>query len=89
MKATRDLLIHNSGIVNKTYLDKAGKMARYTVGEQVVIDSSYFSDCWLLAKKLIDDIAAAAKHRLTKCGRKAPAFRRGDIRPPFLSPLAC
>jgi tetratricopeptide (TPR) repeat protein len=25
----------------------------------------------------------------TKCGRKAPAFRRGDIRPPFLSPLAC
>lgn len=24
MKAARDLLIHNSGIVNKTYLDKAG-----------------------------------------------------------------
>ena len=24
MKATRDLLIHNLGIANKTYLDKAG-----------------------------------------------------------------
>jgi predicted RNA binding protein YcfA (HicA-like mRNA interferase family) len=26
---------------------------------------------------------------ITKCGRKAPAFRRGDIRPPFRSLLAC
>ncbi len=25
----------------------------------------------------------------TKCGRKASAFRRGDIRPPFRSLLAC
>jgi RNA polymerase sigma factor (sigma-70 family) len=31
----------------------------------------------------------SASPPLTKCGRKAPAFRRGDIRPPFLSPLAC
>ena len=29
MKAARDLIIHNSGIVNKTYLDKAGMKARY------------------------------------------------------------
>jgi hypothetical protein len=64
MKAARDLLIHNPGIVNKTYLDKAGTKGRYAVGDQVVIDIPYFGDCWVLAKKLVDDIAAAAKRRL-------------------------
>jgi hypothetical protein len=66
MKSDRDLLIHNSGIVNKTYLDKAGTKARYAVGDKVVIDRPYFNDCWMLAKKLIDDIAAATKRRLSK-----------------------
>jgi len=65
MKAARDLLIHNLGIANKTYLDKAGTKARYAVGDQVVIDRTYFGDCWLLAKKLVDDVAAAAKRRLS------------------------
>ncbi len=67
MKAARDLLIHNSGIVNKTYLDEAGTKARdYAVGDEVVIDRPYFDDCWALAKKMVDDIAAAAKLRLSK-----------------------
>jgi hypothetical protein len=66
MKAARDLLIHNSGIVNETYLDKAGTKARYAVGDPVLIDRSYFNDCWVLAKKLVDDVAAAAKRRLSK-----------------------
>jgi hypothetical protein len=66
MKAARDLLIHNSAIVNKTYLDKAGTKARYAVGEPVVIDRPHFNDCWVLAKKLVEDIAAAAKRRLSK-----------------------
>jgi len=66
MKAARDLLIHNSGIVNQTYRDKAGTKARYVVGDKLVIDRPYFDDCWVLAKKLVDDIAAAAKRRLSK-----------------------
>jgi hypothetical protein len=66
MKAARDLIIHNSGIVNKTYLEKAGTKARYPVGDKLVIERPYFDDCWVLAKKLVDDIAAAAKGRLSK-----------------------
>jgi hypothetical protein len=66
MKAARDLLIHNSGIVNKIYLDKAGAKGRYAIGEPVVIDRPYFNDCWVLAKKLVDDVAVAAKRRLSK-----------------------
>ncbi len=66
LKAARDLIIHNSGIVNKTYLDKAGTKARYAAGAKVVIDRPYFDECWALAKKLVDDIAVAAKFRLSK-----------------------
>lgn len=66
MKACRDLLIHNSGMVNKTYLDKAGAKARHAIGDKVVIDRRYFEGCWLLAKKLVDDIATAAKRRLSR-----------------------
>lgn len=66
MKAARDLLIHNSGVVNAIYLDKAGLKARYALDEKVVIDRAYFDDCWVLAKRLVDDIAAAAKGRLSK-----------------------
>jgi hypothetical protein len=66
MKACRDLLIHNSGVVNKTYLDKAGAKARYAIGDKVVIDRRYFEGCWLPAKKLMDDISTAAKRRLSK-----------------------
>jgi hypothetical protein len=66
MKAARDLLIHNSGIVNKTYLEKAGATGRYAIGDPVVIDRPYFNDCWVLAKKLVDDVAVAAKRRLSE-----------------------
>ncbi len=65
MKAARDLLTHNLGIVNKTYLDKAGTQGRYAVGDHVVIDLPYFGDCWLLAKKLVDDVTAAANRGLS------------------------
>jgi hypothetical protein len=66
MKAARDLIIHNSGIVNKTYLDKAGAKARYALGDKLVIERPYLDACWVLAKKVVDDISAAAKGRLAK-----------------------
>jgi hypothetical protein len=68
MKAARDLVIHNAGIVNAIYLDKAGSKARYALGETVVIDRAYFDDGWKLAKGLVDDIVASAKRRLSKGG---------------------
>ena len=66
MKAGRDLLIHNSGIVNKTYLDKAGTKARFAVGDKLVIDRRYFEGCWRLAKKVVDDVSATAMRRLSR-----------------------
>jgi hypothetical protein len=66
IKASRDLLVHNMGLVNSIYLDKAAASARYKIGEKVVIDTPRFNEAWKLVKKVVDDISAAAKARLSK-----------------------
>ncbi|MBO9681471.1 MAG: hypothetical protein J7502_02155 [Flavisolibacter sp.] len=42
MKATRDLIVHNSGIINDVYIVKSGKKGRGSVGERIIVDKSYF-----------------------------------------------
>lgn len=42
IKATRDLIIHNSGIINETYITKVGNNNRGTIGKKVQIDKTYF-----------------------------------------------
>ncbi len=41
-KATRNVLLHNKGIVDKTYLQKAGDKARANEGEEIKIDQTAF-----------------------------------------------
>ena len=45
-KATRDLLVHNAGVVNDIYLQKAGKHARFTLGQAVSVTGHYTRDVW-------------------------------------------
>lgn len=40
--ATRDLVVHNSSVVNKLYLDKAQMKARGEIGNVLKIDRLYF-----------------------------------------------
>jgi hypothetical protein len=47
-KATRDILVHNAGIVNKIYLEKSGRAARSNVGSMIDISSDYTKDVWQL-----------------------------------------
>lgn len=51
LKATRDVLEHNAGVANDTYVRKAGKKARYAAGEYVEIDDAYHLASWQLVKK--------------------------------------
>jgi hypothetical protein len=66
LKAARDLLIHNSGIVNATYLEKAGKRARYKLGEKIEISPDYFREGWSLARTVVDDVTGEAIRRFNK-----------------------
>lgn len=59
MKATRDVIEHNSGKVNRVYLVKSGGKARFKEGEFVEVDDPYLLDSWKLVKKICQDMSAA------------------------------
>lgn len=59
-KATRDVLVHTSGVVDAGYLAKAGGLARAVVGERIEIPKPYHRGVWELLLRLTDDLAAAA-----------------------------
>lgn len=52
IKATRDLIIHNSGVINEIYLAKVGKKARGEEGEKIEIDAEYFNHCVATLKRV-------------------------------------
>ena len=59
IKAARDILVHNKGIVNATYLHKAGKLARFAIGQRLDIDLPYHLASWESIKKLVSDLSTA------------------------------
>ncbi len=65
IKASRDILVHNRGIANKTYEWKAGRRARYRDGERMEIPETYHRESWDLLKKLVSDISDAAIAKAT------------------------
>ena len=56
VKATRDLLVHNEGIINETYVRKAGRLARGKVGDTIPVDEMYFDPAIRTMKKLVNNI---------------------------------
>ena len=60
IKASRDILVHNKGVVNATYLAKAGKRARHKDGEPLEIPEQYHRASWETINKVVRDLAAAA-----------------------------
>lgn len=62
-KASRDVIVHNRRIVNRTYLLKAGSLARHAEGERIEIPEDYHRRTWDLLRKLAVDLFAAAVAR--------------------------
>lgn len=60
IKASRDILVHNKGIVNATYLSKAGGRARFRAGEELDLPESYHRASWELIRKVVQDVSQAA-----------------------------
>jgi hypothetical protein len=59
-KASRDVLVHNKGIANKTYESKAGNLARFREGEELDIPEDYHRETWELIHKVVADVSNAA-----------------------------
>ncbi|KAA2223131.1 hypothetical protein [Chryseobacterium sediminis] len=56
LKATRDLYMHNNGIVNEIYLRKAKGLGRALENEKVVCDYDYFLKCYEVCLQLVEFI---------------------------------
>lgn len=63
MKAARDALEHNRGVVGQDYLEKAGAAARFVAGTTVEIDEPYLLGCFNLLHDVIAAMASAAIRR--------------------------
>jgi hypothetical protein len=75
IKAARDILEHNAGVINEIYHRKAGKRARYEVGHHVEIDGTYHLESWRLMKKVV-----GTSRRPPWDGFPNNATRRGRLR---------
>ncbi len=62
-KASRDILAHNRGVVNATYLEKSGRLARYAIGQRLEIPEPYLHDAWDGIRSMAGDLVASAVAR--------------------------
>lgn len=60
IKATRDVLAHNQGVVNAIYLEKAGERARFSAGQRAEIPEPYLERGWDPIGAVIDAMASGA-----------------------------
>lgn len=56
VKATRDIYVHNGGIVNRLYLQKAGKLARAANGDCLPLEEEYFSKAIMCMKRVVQSV---------------------------------
>lgn len=52
IKASRDIIVHNLGEINRLYVDKAGEKARGSAGDELVVNGAYFRHVLITAKTL-------------------------------------
>ena len=57
-KATRDIIVHNSGLINETYIKKSANQARGEIGDQLIIDNEYLNFLIADTKSLIGKITS-------------------------------
>ncbi len=65
IKATRDIIVHNSGIVNQTYIQKAGSAARGTNGDIIPFDHKYFERTISAMKSTIGKAESSVRKSVT------------------------
>ena len=60
IKATRDIFVHNRGVVSTIYEEKAGSKKRGNVGDRLDLTRSYHRRSWSLIRRVVSDMSAAA-----------------------------
>ena len=65
IKASRDVLVHNHGVANATYISKAGSRARFKEGEKLLVPEPYHRASWQAIRDIVRKISAAAVAKAT------------------------
>lgn len=60
IKASRDILVHNRGLANAIYEEKAGSRKRFVAGQRINVPEPYHRESWLLIRKVVTDMSVAA-----------------------------
>ncbi len=63
VKATRDLVIHNSLLVNELYKKKAGALSRGNIGDRLKVKKDYFEGALGAMKKMSSTIEALTRKK--------------------------
>lgn len=64
IKAARDILVHNNGIINAVYLSKAGQSARGAEGQRLEVDEVYHRETWKLLHGVIEKLRDIVLNKL-------------------------
>ena len=63
IKATRDVLVHNQGVANEAYVQKAGALARAVDGEILDAEPPYVEAAYPFLRRLVAELAEAASSK--------------------------
>jgi hypothetical protein len=66
IKATRDTIVHNSGVSNAIYIHKAGALARAKDGDSLPMTDEYFEGAFALMKSFVGKITSGVQRDLKK-----------------------
>lgn len=66
IKATRNIIVHNKGIVNKKYLKHAGVKERGILNQEILIDREYFMLCISILKSVVGKVENFLKNKCMK-----------------------
>ncbi len=61
IKASRDIIVHGSGVANNLYLEKSGNAARAALGDELPIDREYFKSVVINLKRLSGEIQSKSE----------------------------
>lgn len=84
INATRDIILHNRGVVDAKYLKKADALARGQTGETIPIDEPYFIESVRWIKRVCNSLRIRANKTISEIPPAVPTSPQSE--PPVLPP---
>ena len=64
IKASRDILAHNNGLANSTYISKSGALARVRDGDPIDVSPAYWVNSWQHLREIVETVGSLVASRV-------------------------